>query len=255
MSGHSKWKKIKRQKGSADQKKGDTFTKLSQEITKAAREGGSGDLELNFMLRMVVDKAKEVNMPKDTIERAIDKGIGEGDKGPVESITYELVGTNGEAILVDCLTDNRNRTIGEIRKVISNYDFSLGSGGISWQFKASGRIRVKPYRVEKVMIKGREEEKLEKLVKDELMLEIIDIDGVIDVKEEGDEIVVLTEKNDLSKVYKRIQNNHIKIVEAGIVRLSKNKINLDNESLSKVEELINELEGLQDTVSVWDNVN
>ncbi len=255
MSGHSKWKKIKRQKGAADKKKGNIFTKLSQEITLAAREGGSGDLDLNFLLRIAVDKAKEVNMPKDTIERAIDKGIGKGDKGPLEATTYELVDKNGVAILVDYLTDNRNRTIGDIRKIISKYNFSLGSGGVLWQFKTQGEIIIKPYKVGMVLVKGKRIEELTKVNKEDLILSIMDINGVKDIKEKGEDIIVYTMRGSFRDIYEIISRRKIKVHKAAMVKLSKSKVELSSAALLKIDEMIEELEGEADVISVWDNVD
>jgi len=253
MSGHSKWKKIKRQKGAADIKKGNAFTKLSQEITLAVREGGGGDPDLNFMLRMAIDKAKEGNMPKDTIERAIDKGLGKSDKGSIEEITYELVGSNGTAVLVDCLTDNRNRTINHIRDISSHYGFSIGSGGIMWQFQILGRIAVKPLIVNKVHLKGKEVEKLEKVDKEKIILLIMDMKGVKDIKEKDDEIIVITEKNSFKTVLEKIKGEKIKISKANIVKLSKTKVKADK-NLLKIDNMIKEIEELDDVTGVWDNI-
>ncbi|MFC1780202.1 YebC/PmpR family DNA-binding transcriptional regulator, partial [Patescibacteria group bacterium] len=178
MSGHSKWKKIKRQKGAADLKKGNLFTRLGQAITIAAREGGGGDPDMNFMLRIAIDKAKEANMPKDTAQRAIDKGLGKGDSGPLENVTYDIVGKGGIAILIDCLTDNKNRTIGDIRKIVTKTNFNMGSGSMNWQFEEKGRVVIEPFKKVITKTKGKDEVNFKKLDKEGVILDLMDLEGV-----------------------------------------------------------------------------
>jgi len=136
MSGHSKWSTIKRKKGAADAKRGAEFTRLSREISIAAREGG-GDPDTNFRLRLAVEKARASNMPKDNIERSIKKGTGEDKDGVVfEEVSYEGYAAKGVAIMLECMTENRNRTVAEIRHGLSKYGGSLGeNGSVAWQFE------------------------------------------------------------------------------------------------------------------------
>lgn len=136
MSGHSKWSTIKRKKGAEDAKRGQVFTRLAREIAVAAREGG-GDPEANVRLRLVIDRARGQNMPKDSIERAIKRGTGEGKEGEqIEEITYEGYGPNGVALMIQCLTENRNRTVAEIRHILTKSGGSMGeSGSVAWQFR------------------------------------------------------------------------------------------------------------------------
>src|SRR5947207_9170489 len=143
MAGHSKWAQIKRKKGAADAKRGQLFTKLARAITVAARDGG-GDPEGNAALANAVEKAKALRMPKENIERAIARGTGAGaDAAAIESVTYEGYGPGGVAILIECLTDNRNRTAAEIRHVFSRADASLGEpGSVSWMFEKRGVVLV-----------------------------------------------------------------------------------------------------------------
>src|SRR5581483_10080074 len=142
MAGHSKWAQIKRQKGVADVRRGALFTKLSREITIAARQGG-GDPDMNFRLRLAVQKARENNMPADNIKRAIDRATGGGDGGSIEEITYEAYGPHGVAILIEAMTDNRNRTVAEIRSALTRAGGSLGeTGSVGWQFESRGLIVV-----------------------------------------------------------------------------------------------------------------
>lgn len=135
MSGHSKWSTIKRKKGALDAKRGQLFTRLAKEVAIAAREGG-GDPDINFRLRLAIDKARSSNMPKDNIERAIRRGTGdEKDGGVIEEIIYEGYGPKGVAMIIECVTDNRNRAVSEIRHMLNRFGGSLGEGGsVAWQF-------------------------------------------------------------------------------------------------------------------------
>ena len=148
MSGHSKWSTIKRKKGAADAKRGKIFTKLIREISTAARIGG-GEVDANPRLRLVVDKAKSANMTKDNIERAIQKGTGGGEGEAYDECVYEGYGPGGVAILVEALTDNKNRTVGEIRHVLTRYGGNLGASGcVSYLFEKKGTIRKPNYPTE-----------------------------------------------------------------------------------------------------------
>ena len=140
MGGHSHWSTIKRQKGASDAKRGQLFTKLSREVTVAAREGG-GDPAMNARLRLAVDKAREGNMPMDTIKRAIERGSGGGEGNALQEITFEGYGPGGVAILVQTLTDNRNRTVSELRTTLARNGATLGeAGSVGWQFENKGLI-------------------------------------------------------------------------------------------------------------------
>jgi YebC/PmpR family DNA-binding regulatory protein len=255
MSGHSKWKKIKRQKGAADVKKGNLFTKLGQAIAIAVREGGGADPDMNFMLRIAIDKARESNMPKDTIERAIDKGLGKSDEGELEEVVYDIVGKDGVALLVGCLTDNKNRTVTDIRQSASDYGFSLGNDSATWQFGSKGRIIVTPVLQEEVEVKGKKETKEEKIDSEELMLQIMEYDGVEDVFEREGGIFVITRKEAFAKVYEKLKSDHVKVVEAGMAKLPKSKIKVDDEFKKKIKEMISKLEEIADVLNVWPNVD
>src|SRR3712207_191410 len=142
MSGHSKWHEIRRKKGVLDQRRGQLFTKLAREITVAARDGGSGDPDMNFRLRLAVDKAKQANMPNDNIQRAIDRGLGKGGEAGIEEIYYEGYAPGGVAIMVQAATDNRNRTASEVRSAFNKNGGTLGeSGSVAWMFEI-GRAHV-----------------------------------------------------------------------------------------------------------------
>src|SRR5918912_2450941 len=145
VSGHSKWSQIKRQKGAADAKRGQLFTKLGREISVAARDGGGPDPEANARLRLAVQRAREANMPMDTIDRAIKRGAGGGDAAALEEVVYEGYGPNGAAILIEAMTDNRNRTVAEIRNVFTRGGGSLGNARcVAWLFDSRGVISVEP---------------------------------------------------------------------------------------------------------------
>jgi len=143
MSGHSKWAQIKRQKGATDQKRGNLFTKLAKGITIAARDGG-GDPASNFKLRLAVDQAKQSNMPKDNIERAIKRGAGELEGGQIEEAIYEGFGPSGVAIIIETLTDNKNRTVSNVKHILTKYGGGLGSSNsVLWQFERKGVVRIR----------------------------------------------------------------------------------------------------------------
>ena len=134
MSGHSKWSTIKRKKGAADAKRGKVFTRVAREIVMAAKEGG-GDLNSNVRLRLAVDKAKDVNMPKENIERAIKRGTGESKEGSYEEAMYEGYGPHGIALIIECVTENRNRTVADVRHILNRSNGTMGEqGSVSWQF-------------------------------------------------------------------------------------------------------------------------
>src|SRR5688500_3682696 len=183
MSGHSKWSSIKHKKGAKDAKRGKLFTKLARAITVAARDGG-GDPDANPTLGLAVQKARDASMPKDNIQRAIDRGTGEGaDAAAIESVVYEGYGPGGAAILVETLTDNRNRTGSEVRHAFEKHGGSLGEpGSVSWQFEKRGVILVDGERY------GEED-----------VMPAIDA-GAEDVAEDGDLIKVLTAAGDLTPV-------------------------------------------------------
>lgn len=265
MSGHSKWSKIKRQKTAKDQKKGNLFTKLGQAITLSVREGGGGDPEMNFMLRMAIDKAREENMPNDTIERAIQKGLGEGDSGPLTRVSYDVVGKSGVALIVDCVTDNTNRTISEVRKIATGAGFSMGEGSINWQFEEKGMIVFEP-----VVVREKDsytsdslEEELHSV--DEVMLEIMEVDGVEDVaaknipNDEGIEvhcIEVITKREKFKEIYEKIVDRGFKKIHTStLAKMPKNKLTIDKKECEKLKELIQELEENPDVESVWSNVD
>src|SRR5512137_2511280 len=211
MSGHSKWSTIKRKKGAIDSARGKLFTKLIKEITLAARLGG-GDVEGNARLRTAVLAAKEVNMPKDNIDRAIKKGTGELAGGAAyEEVTYEGYGPGGVAVIVDVMTDNKNRTVAEIRHILSKHGGNLGENGcVAWMFDKKGSI---------VLDK--------KTVSEDALLEVALEAGADDVRGQETEWEVVTDPMAFEAVKKAIESKGWKYVEASVGMIPQNTIKLE----------------------------
>lgn len=264
MSGHSKWAKIKRQKGANDQKRGAIFTKLAKNITLAAKEGG-GDIEMNFVLRLAVDKAKEANMPSDNIERAIKRGTGEDTSGAeIQRITYEAYGPSGTSLLIDCQTDNTNRTVAEIRKLLENHGGNMVEiGGVSWKFSEKGFIAVKAAKLQKSEKYGGEDT-YQDIELEDAQLELMEIPGITDMKEEEytDEeqgnfqvLELITDKTDFAKTVEEIKQANYKIISAELIKQAKDTLDKSTIDVEKLEKLIEDLEEHDDVDSVWVDVN
>ncbi len=227
MSGHSKWSTIKRKKGANDAKRGKIFTRLIKEITVAAGMGG-GDPDGNPRLRSAIASAKTENMPKDNIARAIKKGTGELDGEVYDEILYEGYGPAGVAVLVECLTDNRNRTVADIRHYFSKSNGNLGeSGCVAWMFEKKG-----------IMIVDKETISEEKLM--DLSIEA----GAEDVLEEESEFHVVTEPEDFNEVRESLEENDVKFIDASISMIPKNTVEVADEKPAKA--LLKLLENLED---------
>ncbi|MCG6534416.1 MAG: YebC/PmpR family DNA-binding transcriptional regulator [Syntrophales bacterium LBB04] len=237
MSGHSKWSTIKRKKGAADAKKGKIFTRIAKEISLAARLGG-GDPEGNSRLRQAILAAKAENMPKDNIDRAIKKGSGDLDGGvQYEEITYEGYGPGGVAVLVEVMTDNRNRTVAEIRHIFSKYGGNLAeNGAVSWIFSKKGSILIEK--------KGVNEDKLMELTLDA---------GAEDVKEEENEFEVITDPASYEAVKKAIDEEGIKCIEAKVSMVPSNTVVLDEGKASSMLKLMERMEDNDDVQNVYAN--
>lgn len=230
MSGHSKWATTKHKKAIVDAKRSSLFTKLAKIITIAARDGD--DPSMNFKLRMAVDKAKSFSMPKDNIERAIEKGAGTGDSGPLEEIMYEGYGPEGIALIMEIVTDNRNRVASEIRHILSKNNGSLGeSNSVMWQFDRKGVIYLK-----------------NKTITEEQELEIIDA-GAEDIKKE-EEIQVITAMEDLQKVQEKLEGK-FEIDNAELEYLPKNTVLVQDKD--KVEKLFEALDENDDINNFYSN--
>jgi YebC/PmpR family DNA-binding regulatory protein len=237
MSGHSKWSTIKRKKGAIDAKRGKIFTKVIKEITLAARLGG-GDIEGNSRLRQAVMAAKEENMPKDNIDRAIKKGIGGGDGAAAyEEITYEGYGPGGAAVIVEIMTDNKNRTVAEIRHIFSKHGGNLGENGcVAWIFAKKGSIVIDR----------------NVIGEDELMELALDA-GAEDVKMEDTEYEVITEPADFEAVKKAIDAGGIKHLEARISLIPSNTVKLEAGKAESMLKLMEKLEDNDDVQNVYSN--
>lgn len=237
MSGHSKWSQIKRTKGAADVKRGALFSKLGKKISLAVKEGGGSDPAANFKLRIAVEKAREVNMPNDNIERAIKKGAGQ-DGSMIEEIVYEGYGPFGTAFLIETATDNRNRTVNNIKHTLSEHGGNLGSAGsVSWQFETKGQILVEA------------SGDLEALT-----LTAIDA-GATDVRESPEGLEVYTKPEDLQTIKQSLTDNGAKIAVSEIIKESGQGVDLTEEQKPKVEALFAELENDEDVIAVHTSAN
>jgi YebC/PmpR family DNA-binding regulatory protein len=237
MSGHSKWSTIKRKKGLADTKRGKIFTKLIKEITLAARLGGA-DIEGNARLRQAIMAAREENMPKDNIDRAIKKAVGEGDGATnYEEVTYEGYGPSGVAVLVETMTDNKNRTVAEIRHILVKYGGNLGENGcVSWIFKKKGSI---------VFDK--------KAVNEDLLMELALEAGAEDVREEESDLQVITDAISFEDVKKVFDSRGLKYIEARIGMIPQNTVKLDTGKAEQMLKLMEKLEDNDDVQNVYAN--
>ena len=259
MSGHSKWSTIKHKKALNDAKKGKIFSKVSTQITHAAKEGG-GDPNMNPSLRMYIDKAKEVGFPANNIEKAIQKGTGEGSEGVVyDDSSYEGFGPHSVQIIVDTLTDNKNRTVAELRRLFEDIGGNMGTeGSVSWNFDIKGLVVLKCGHMEKSEKFGEED----KFVEDDLedaMLKIMDLEGVLDIQEIDIDGVkgleVYTEYDRLASVRDSINKMNYIVKEAELIKEAKTKEKLGEAEFEKVQEALEKLEDYDDVQSVWSNLD
>jgi YebC/PmpR family DNA-binding regulatory protein len=238
MSGHNKWSKIKRQKGIEDAKKGQVYTKLTREIIMAAREGGA-DLESNFKLKLAIAKAREASMPKDNIERAIERGAGAGDGVVLEELTLEGYGPSGTAILIQTVSDNRNRVVQEIRNVFNKQGGTMGSAGsVAWMFDSRGIITVD----------------IEDKDKDELELIAIDA-GAEDVKIVDSSMEIYTKPTELELVKKSLEKSSVAISSAELSMIPKTLIDAEDKAAIQTMKLLEKMEELDDVQKVYTNVD
>jgi YebC/PmpR family DNA-binding regulatory protein len=238
MSGHSKWSTIKHKKAAKDAKKGKLFTKFIKEITVAARMGG-GDLNSNPRLRTAVLTARAQSMPNENIERAIKKGTGELEGVTYEEIQYEGYGPGGVAIIAQVLTDNKNRTVSEIRRMFTKHGGNMGETGcVSWMFDKKGLITVEKSQVDE----------------DRLMDIVLDA-GAEDVRDEDEIFEVVTRPEDFEKVKERLDQEKIAVSSAQVTLVPKNTVNVDAKNVEQVLKLSEELEDHDDVQSVAANFN
>ncbi len=236
MSGHSKWSSIKHKKAVKDARRGKLFTKLIKEITVAARMGG-GDIAANPRLRTAVGGAKAASMPADNIDRAIKKGTGELEGVSYEEVDYEGYGPGGVAIMVHALTDNKKRTVSEMRRLFSNHGGHLGENGcVAWMFDRKGLITVDKAQIEEDRLVG-------------LALEV----GAEDVQEEYGLFEVVSRPEDFEKVKEYLEQENVKIVTAQVTMIPKNTVALDENHAEKILKLTEELEDHDDVQSVAAN--
>jgi YebC/PmpR family DNA-binding regulatory protein len=239
VSGHSKWAQIKRAKGANDQKRGQLFTKLGREISVAAREGGPSP-DGNPRLRLAIDKAREANMPMDTIQRAIQRGVGGGEGAALEEVVYEAHGAGGAALLIEATTDNRNRTVAEVRAALTRGGGSLGeSGSVAWNFESRGILWAQP------RDSGDPEE---------LALKAIDA-GADDFSVTGNEIEVLTQPAQLDDVRRALEADGAVVTSAEVAMLPKTQVELPADQTNAVLRLVERLEDLDDVTRVYTNIH
>lgn len=238
MSGHSKWSTIKRQKGAKDEKRGQLFTKLAREITVAARSG-IPDPDANFRLRMAVQKARAENLPKENIDRAIERATGGGAADSYDEVYYEGFGPGGIALMIHALTDNRNRTVGEVRSTLTRAGGTFGeSGSVSWMFDHVGHIVV---------------ERNEEMDAEEVALIAIDA-GALDVQVEDEAIDVYTEIADLHTVQEALNAAGIEVASAELAMRPKTMLSPEPDEAVKAIRVIEKLEDLDDVQQVFSNL-
>lgn len=240
MSGHSKWHNIQKKKGAADAKRGSLFTKLAKAITIAAKEGGGSDVDFNFQLRVAVDSAKVANMPKDNIDRAIKRGTGEGsDAGQIEEVIYEGYGPGGSALLIKCLTDNRNRSVAEVKHTTSRLGGNIGEqGSVMWMFEKKSVITF----LDPTTVGDRER----------FELAIIDA-GAEDIKEDDGILQVIGTATDLKKLLDAVEALGLKPDGAEIEYLAKDSLVLSDDDHAKLEKITDALDELEDVDVVYTN--
>jgi YebC/PmpR family DNA-binding regulatory protein len=239
VAGHSKWANTKHRKARVDAQKGKIFTKVAREIIVAAREGG-GDVNANFRLRLAVQKARENNMPNDSIQRAIQKGTGDMDGENYEQVNYEGYASGGVAVLLEVLTDNRNRTVAEIRHLLSKHGGSLGETGcVSWMFTRKGLILVK-----------KEEVALEE---DDLILIALEA-GAEDIKPEDDSFNIITQPEDFESVKLYLQEQNVPVAGSELTMLPQTTVSIDNpDEAARILKLMDALEDQDDVQNVYAN--
>lgn len=237
MSGHSKWSTIKRKKAASDAKRGRLFTKIARELTVATRQGG-GDPDANFRLRLVIDMARQANMPKDSIERAIKRGTGEIKGEAFEEIRYEVYAPHGVALILDALTDNRKRAVADIRRLLTRSGGSLGeTGSVTWLFDQKGLIIIEA--------DGEEAEGF--------ALQAIDA-GADDVRIENGLVEIYTQLTDFQKVRETLEREGVPFSSAEMTMVPKSLLQLGEKETIQIMHLIEALEDLEDVQQVYSNL-
>ena len=243
MSGHSKWHNIQKTKGAADAKRAQIFTKIAREIIVAVKQGGSGDPANNSSLAQVIAKAKAANMPNDNIKRTIEKALGAGNTDDYESITYEGYGPCGVAIIVETMTDNRNRTAGDVRHFFDKYGGNMGASGcVSWSFDKKG-----------VIVINDEDEELDE---DTVMMDALEA-GADDVQKDGQVYEVTTDPDAFQQVFDALEKAGYQFVSAQVEMVPQNYITVtdegDKKNLTKMLEMFEDNDDVQNVWHNWDN--
>ena len=238
MSGHSKWHNIQKTKGAADAKRSQAFTKIAREMFVAVKQGGSGDPANNSRLATVIAKAKAANMPNDNIKRTIDRALGAGNSDNFESVVYEGYGPNGVAVIVEALTDNRNRTAPEVRHLLDKYGKGLGATGcVSWSFDRKGVLVIEK----------------EDLDEETVMMDALDA-GADDVQAEDEVFEVYTDPDAFGSVLSALEEKGYVFLEAGVQMVPQNYVTLTDEAdIKNMEKLIDLLEDNDDVQNVYHN--
>jgi YebC/PmpR family DNA-binding regulatory protein len=240
MAGHSKWKQIKRQKGVADARRGALFTKLGREITMAVRQGGGPDPAANPRLRLAILKARENNMPNDIIDRAITKAAGSADASQLEEILYEGYAPGGAAVMVEAMTDNRNRTVGEVRNIFNRAGGNLGeSGSVAWVFNLRGVITIN--------LDGN-------LDGDEVALAAVDA-GAEDFENDDEVLSIYTKPEDLESVRRALEEQGVSVSSGEVARVPTNTVQLEEREAVQTLRLLERLEDLDDVQKVYSNAD
>jgi YebC/PmpR family DNA-binding regulatory protein len=243
MSGHSKWAQIRRSKGVNDSRRGQLFTRLGRELVVAVREGGGGDPDANFRLRMAIQRARDANMPLDNIDRTIKRALGGAEGINLEEITYEGYGPAGTAIIVQTLTENRNRTVAEVRNAFNRNAGNMGENGcVDWLFESKGVIEVE--------LAGHDP--------DELSLEALDMgaDDVEPVAADDETITIYTDPSEMDNVRQALEGAKYKVVKAETTMVPKTRVDLSDEKAAhQAIRLIEKLEDLDDVQNVYTNAD
>lgn len=236
MAGHSKWANIKHRKGAQDAKRAKVFTKVTKEIIVAAKMGG-GDPSMNARLRLALDKARGVNLPKDNIERAIKRGAGGADEGNYEDIYYEGYGNAGVALLIHVLTDNRNRSVSDVRSALNKRGGSMAdSGSVSWIFERKGVIMIEA-----------------SAAKEDVVMDIALENGAEDVQSDSEGFTIITEAGDYETVKNAFDAKGIVLLSAEVTMRPKNTVDLDETESDKLMTLVDALEDIDDVQAVYSN--
>lgn len=240
MSGHSKWANIKRKKESTDAKKANIFSKLGKELTVAVKMEGSADPNINSKLKDVIAKAKAQNMPNDNINRCIQKAVGDSNATNYEEITYEGFGPCGVSVIVEAMTDNKNRAAADIRFIFTKSGGSLGqTGSVGYMFNKKGYILI---------------EKTEGLDEDTLMMEALD-NGAEDFVSEDEYIEIYSAPEDFSKLREHLESLHLSILEADVRQIATIKKELNEEEEEKFQRFLDKLDDCDDVQNVWHNAD